>query len=373
MRFSYRILVMGLLQFASWQEPASAAPSINFESRGMKLQRELVAAQVGPIWAMSFLPDGALLMTLKTGAIKKYAVKEKSFTTIPGGPRVAVFGQGGLLDIVLSPDFTKDRKVYFSYSKELGKAHYTTALGLGHFDGQAIKGFRELFVAQGSTTTGEHFGSRILVDASSIWLSVGERGVRENAQDLSNHLGKILRLTLDGQAHPDNPFIGRKDALPEIYSFGHRNPQGLIQHPTTGEIWAHEHGPRGGDEINIIKKGQNYGWPNATFGREYWGPAIGKPLIPGTEPPIHQWTPSIAPCGLIVYNSPVLAGWQGLVIAGSLAKTHLNLTEIRDKRMVAEERLFATDGQRVREVEQGPDGELWYATDDGSLFRIRKR
>jgi len=368
----YRALMLGILQFATCHGAAWAGPSITFESRGMKLQRELVETKVGPIWAMTFLPDGMLLMTIKTGGLKKYEVKKKSFTNIPGGPTVAVFGQGGLLDIALSPDFQRDRKIYLSYSKEVSKDNYTTALGVGQFDGQAIKGFRELFVARGSSSKGEHFGSRIIVESSSIWLSVGERGVRENAQDLTNHLGKILRLTLDGKAHPDNPFHGRKNALPEIYSFGHRNPQGLIKHPVTGEIWAHEHGPRGGDEINIIKRGQNYGWPSATFGREYWGPAIGKPLVPGTEPPIHQWTPSIAPCGLIIYNSNVLAGWKGLVIAGSLAMTHLNLTEIRNNQMVAEERLFAKDGHRVREVEQGPEGEIWYATDDGSLFRIRK-
>jgi glucose/arabinose dehydrogenase len=145
-----------------------------------------------------------------------------------------------------------------------------------------------------------------------------------------------------------------------------------VKHPVTGEIWAHEHGPRGGDEINVIKKGFNYGWPKATFGREYWGPAIGQARIPGTEGPIHQWTPSIAPCGMFVYNGEALAGWKGLVISGSLAMTHLNLTEIRNNQMVAEERLFAKDGLRVREVEQGPSGDVWYATDDGSLFRIRR-
>lgn len=372
MQFKSKAFVIGLLQMMLWREAASSAPALTFESRGMKLQRDLVESKVGPIWAMTFLPDGDLLLTLKTGAIKKYDVKKKRFTPIPGGPQVAVHGQGGLHDVVLSPDFKKDRKVYLSYSKSVSSNQFTTALGVGTFDGKAISGFRELFVARGSSSKGEHFGGRIVVEADSIWFSIGERGVRENAQDLSNHLGKILRLTRDGKPHPDNPFIGRKDALPEIYSFGHRNPQGLVKHPLTGEIWAHEHGPRGGDEINIIKKGLNYGWPKATFGREYWGPVIGRNKVPGTEGPIHQWTPSIAPCGMIVYNSDALPGWKGLVIAGSLAMTHLNLTEIRNNQMVAEERLFATESLRVREVEQGPTGEIWYATDDGSLFRIRK-
>ncbi len=371
MRFRFQALVLGILHVGLSEAAPSPVP-LTFESRGMKLQRDLVQSQVGPIWAMTFLPDGTLLMTLKTGTIKRYDVERKSFTSIAGAPNAAVFGQGGLLDIVLSPDFKKDKKIYLSYSKSVGAGEYTTALGVGIFDGKAITGFRELFVARGSSPKGEHFAGRIVVEPQAIWLSVGERGVRENAQDLTNHLGKILRLTLEGTAHPDNPFVGRKDALPEIYSFGHRNPQGLIKHPMTGEIWAHEHGPRGGDEINIIKKGTNYGWPKATFGREYWGPPIGRPSLPGTESPIHQWTPSIAPCGMIVYSGDALPGWKGLVIAGSLAKTHLNLTEIRNNQMVAEERLFAKDGLRIREVEQGPAGEIWYATDDGSLFRIRK-
>lgn len=373
MRINWKILVLGLfLPVMAGSEAASSAPAFIFESRGMKLQRDLVESKVGPIWAMTFLPDGTLLMTLKSGELKKYDVEKKTLLTVGSVPNATVFGQGGLLDVVLSPNFSKDRRIFLSYSKQVGNEEYTTALGTATFDGKAISNFRELFVARGSSSKGEHFGGRIVAEPDALWLSVGERGVRENAQDLTNHLGKILRLTWDGKAHPANPFVSRKDALPEIYSFGHRNPQGLVKHPVTGEIWAHEHGPRGGDEINIIKKGFNYGWPKATFGREYWGPAIGRSKIPGTEGPIHQWTPSIAPCGMVVYNGEALPGWKGLVIAGSLAMTHLNLTEIRNNQMVAEERLFAKDGLRVREVEQGPTGDIWYATDDGSLFRIRK-
>lgn len=370
MRFKQMALMVGILHVALCHRALSA--TLTFESRGMKLQRELVESNVGPIWAMTFLPDGDLLMTLKTGSMKKYNVTKKSFTPVTGVPNVAVIGQGGLLDVVLSPDFKTDQKIYLTYSKKVGKEAYTTALGVGKLNGKAIKDFRELFVARGSSSKGEHFGSRLVVEPSAIWMTVGERGVRENAQNLTNHLGKILRLTPDGKPHPDNPFLRRKDALPEIYSYGHRNPQGLVKHPVTGEIWAHEHGPRGGDEINIIKKGLNYGWPKATFGREYWGPSIGSFNVPGTEPPIYQWTPSIAPCGMIIYSGQNLPGWKGLVISGALAKAHLNLTEIRNNQMVAEERLFAKDSQRVREVEQGPAGEVWYGTDDGSLYRIRR-
>jgi glucose/arabinose dehydrogenase len=350
----------------------SLAAPMTFEARGMKLQRELVESNIGPIWAMVFLPDGELLMTLRTGGLKKYRLDKKAITAVPGAPAVAVFGQGGLLDIALSASFTEDRLVYLSYSKEVGKDIYTTALGVGEYDGKALNNFREIFVAKGSSGRPEHFGGRIVVESSAIWLSVGERGEREYAQTLDNHLGKILRLTLDGKAHPDNPFLKRWNALSEIYSYGHRNPQGLTRNPITGELWEHEHGPMGGDEINIIKKGLNYGWPKATYGREYWGSTIGQILLKGMEQPIHQWTPSIAPCGMIIYNGNGLPGWKGLMISGSLAKTHLNLLEIKKDHIVTEERLFTKDAQRVREVAQSPNGEVWYATDDGSLYRIRK-
>lgn len=349
-----------------------AAPSqSNFESRGMKLKRDKVAEKLGPIWGIVFLPGGEILMTIKTGEVKVFNPADKAVKTVPGAPRVAVHGQGGLLDIALSPKFPEDRQVYLSYSKELEPSNFVTALGVGTFDGKELKGFRDIFVAKGNSKKGEHFGSRIVIDPdSSIWLSVGERGDRDNAQRLDNHFGKILRLTKEGKAHPDNPFIGKKDALPEIYSFGHRNPQGLTRNMIRQELWEHEHGPRGGDEINIIKKGLNYGWPKATYGKEYWGPSIGETKAAGTEQPIHYWTPSIAPSGMIVYSGDALPGWKGLVISGALVLTHLNLVEIKEKGRNIQERLFADEGLRVREVEQGPSGDVWYATDDGSLFRI---
>ncbi len=367
-----QIFLTILVSFSLALQAFSQAKTSSFESRGMKLQRELMAEQVGPIWAMVFLPNGEILMTIKTGKLRSFDPLKKIFTEISGVPQVAVHGQGGLLDIALSPDFKRDRKLYLSYSKAV-ESGYTTALAVAVLDGKVLKEVKEIFVAKGSTSKGEHFAGRIIADsANSLWLSVGDRGERENAQNLGNHLGKILHLTADGKPHPDNPFLNRKDALPEIYSYGHRNPQGLIKHPVTGEIWSHEHGPRGGDEINLIKKGVNYGWPRATFGKEYWGPTIGKTFVEGMEPPLHQWTPSIGPCGMLAYSGNQFPAWKGLIISGALARTHVNLTEFKDKKMIAEERLFEKESLRVREVEQGPDGELWYATDDGSLFRIRK-
>lgn len=344
-----------------------------FNSRGMDLQRELIGRNLGHVWGIASLPDGDLLMTIKTGGIKRFDPNNKTAQTITGGPKSANYGQGGLLDLALSPNFSADGRVYFSYAKDMGGGRYTTALGYGVFEGTEIRGFKEIFVAQNPSTLGEHFGGRLVIDSDfSIWLSVGERNDRNNAQRLDNHLGKILRLTSEGKAHPNNPFVNQAGAKPEIFSYGHRNPQGLAKNHLTNQIWESEHGPKGGDEINHIRKGFNYGWPKATWGTEYHGPAIGQHEVPGMENPMHYWVPSIAPSGMIVYSGNELPAWRGLVINGALAMTHLNLVEIKDGKKVWEERLFGDDRTRIREVEQGNNGEVYYATDAGLLFRITR-
>jgi len=369
-------LAVGLLSLSTPRVGAAEAASgsvLTFESKGMKLQRERMASKIGKTWGIAALPDGNLLTTNKSGEIRLFLVSQKKWEVIGGGPKIADHGQGGLLDIVISPDFKTNKKIFLSYAKEVAKDTYTTALSSAIWDGKGLKDLREIFVATGANGNGEHFGSRIVVDSeSSIWLSVGERGDRNNAQRLDNHLGKILRIDANGKAHPDNPFIADKKGLPEIYSYGHRNPQGLARNPKTKELWEHEHGPRGGDEINIIKKGLNYGWPLATFGKEYWGPGIGSEHVKGLEDSIAHWTPSIAPCGMVIYDGDALPGWKGLVLTGALAMTHLNLMEFKNGKKVSEERLFLADEERVREVEQGVDGKVWYATDQGNLYRIQK-
>ncbi len=348
-------------------------PILKFESKGMKLERELMATKSGKTWAMAALPDGNLLATNKSGELRLFSVKEKTWRVIPGTPKVADHGQGGLLDVVLSSDFKTNKKIYLSYAKEVSKNNYTTALSSAELEGNTLRNLKEIFVATGSNDNSEHFGGRIVVDSeSSIWLSVGERGERTNAQRLDNHLGKILRIDSQGKAHPDNPFINDKKALTEIYSYGHRNPQGLARNRHTKELWEHEHGPRGGDEINIIEKGLNYGWPKATLGKEYWGPGIGDEHVKGMEDSIAHWTPSIAPCGMLIYDGDALPAWKGLVLTGALAFTHLNITQIKNRKRVSEERLFTEDEERVREIEQTVDGNVWYSTDNGNLYRIRK-
>lgn len=342
-----------------------------FVSRSMTIRRELMAKMKGPIWGIAFLPEGQALLTQKQGEIQHFDPSTGALKQVSGGPPAVVHGQGGLHDLVLSPEFAKDAKVFLSYAKKTGDRAYTTAVGVATWKDGKLEGFREIFAAAPSVSSGQHFGGRLVADAAgSLYVSIGDRGDRDLAQDLGAHAGKVLRLTWEGAPHPDNPFLKRKGARPEIFTYGHRNPQGMARHPVTGRIWVQEHGPRGGDEINLLEAGKNYGWPLATFGREYWGPKIGETTAKGTEPPIHHWTPSIAPSGFVIYESLALPEWRGLFFSGALAQTHLNIVEIKDGRSVKEERLFKEDKQRVRDVRQAPDGTLWYSTDEGHLYRL---
>lgn len=358
-----------------WTQPGWAIKdTLDFDVKGMKLKREWMAKDAGPIWALAALPNGDLLATIKSGEMKIFRVKDKSWIEVKGVPKTAEHGQGGLMEVVLAPDFSKSQRIYFSYAKEIRKGQYTTAFAHAELVNNELKNVKEFFVASGSSSLGQHFGGRMVVDSSdSIWVSVGERGERENSQKLDNHLGKVLRIGADGKAHPDNPFIKDKKGLPEIWSYGHRNIQGLARHPETKELWSHEHGPKGGDEINIIERGANYGWPKATFGREYSGPKIGKERVEGMKDPLVQWTPSIAPSGMVIYSGSLFPAWKSHVFSGALAYAHLNVMEFAKEEKIDEQRLFGEDSQRVREVEEGPGGEIWYSTDQGNLFRISKR
>lgn len=360
--------LLGSLSSAAMAQAAKT----EFTSRDVSLERELVGEDLGHIWGMAFLPNGKALLSIKTGGLTIFDPETGEAESVTGGPRVREFGQGGQLDIALSPDFATDNRVYISYAKAMSGGAYTTAIGYGVLSGNRLVGFKDIFVADDPKTTGEHFGGRIVIeDDDVLWLSVGERNLRDNAQRLDNHLGKVLRLTWEGKAHPENPFIGQLNARPEIYSYGHRNPQGLTRNLVTGELWEIEHGPKGGDEVNLIEAGNNYGWPLATYGTEYFGPVIGPTHYEGTIQPMSYWKPSIAPSGMIVYSGDAIPAWKGLVLTGALAGTHLNVLEIQDGAKVAEERLFTSDRLRIRDVEQGPNGEVYYASEDGHLFRIR--
>jgi glucose/arabinose dehydrogenase len=322
-------------------------------------------------WAIAFVPGGDILVTERPGRLRIVRNGRLLPTPVEGVPPVFAVGQGGLLDVVLHPAFVQNRLVYLTYSKPLGGQESTTALVRGRLENDRLTNVEEIFVAE-SRGRG-HYGSRIVFDGSGhVFVSVGDRMAPPTgnleahpAQDLSNHHGKILRLFEDGRVPDDNPFVGRAGARPEIWSYGHRNPQSLALHPVTGELWAAEHGPQGGDELNRIRPGMNYGWPVLGFGVNYGsGRAIhGGTLGEGMEPPVHVWVPSIATSGMMIYNGDAFPGWRGSIFVGGMAGEQLARIEIRDGMSWVEETLLKGIG-RVRDVREGPDG-LVYLVIDG--------
>ncbi len=338
---------------------------------GHRLQ--ILAEGLDHPWALAFLPDSGILVTERSGRLLRIDPDDGQRQAIGGVPAVAARGQGGLLDIALHPEFRRTRWVYLSYATATDSG-LTTAVGRGRLEGARLAEFEELFRAQPPAEADQHFGSRLLFDrAGHLLVTVGDRRRRDWAQRLDTHAGKVLRLTADGGIPPDNPFVGQTGALPEIYSYGHRNPQGLALHPETGRVWLHEHGPRGGDEINLVVAGANYGWPLVTFGREYHGPTIGvEPPQPGFVSPLHHWTPSIAPSGLAFYSGEGFPEWRGDLFVGALVHRHLQRLRLRGGEVIAQEKLLTDQGWRIRDVRVGPDGYLYLLTDaaDGVLARL---
>ncbi|MFN8792501.1 MAG: PQQ-dependent sugar dehydrogenase [Bdellovibrionales bacterium] len=346
-------------------------------SWGQRLEK--LASDLEIPWGLVFLDSDQILLTERTGQIKVFNIKTRTAQAVQNGRiQVVAYGQGGLLDIALHPDFKSTGQIFFTYSKGMADEKSTTALATAQLlqkKGQWILSeMRDLFVAEPALSRSYlHYGSRIVVTKSEIWMTVGERNERKHAQDLSNHLGKVLRLSHEGEALPDNPFFGKTGIKPEIWSYGHRNPQGLLKHPATGEIWEHEHGPRGGDEINLIKKGANYGWPLVTFGKEYSGGTISdSPYREGIEAPRYQYTPSIAPCGFAFYEGTKIPSFQNSFLLGALALTHLSRVTLgKNSSLQQDTRFFDEESPRIREVEVGPDQLVYFSTDAGEIWRVR--
>jgi aldose sugar dehydrogenase len=330
----------------------------------------LTDALVQP-WALAFLPDGDILITERGGRLRLMHDGHLASAPIGGIPRVDTRTQDGLMDLALHPLFARNRILYFTYSKP-GERGDTTALASAKFDGTTLTEVRDLFVADAWSTAGGNSGSRIAFGLDQkIYMSVGERHEQMPAQDLRTHKGKIVRLNDDGTIPPDNPFVGRQDARPEIFAYGVRNPQGLFVDASTGTIWEHEHGPRGGDELNIIARGHNYGWPAITYGINYNGTTISKDTArDGMDQPVVHWTPSISPSGLTIYSGDRFPGWRGSVFLGALSGLNLRRLEVRDRRVTHEEVLVLQRAQRIRDVRQGPDGLLYVLTDGGALLRL---
>ncbi len=323
-------------------------------------------------WSIAFLPDGRILVTERPGRLRMFA-NGRLEPPLGGVPKVYASNQGGLLDICLHPNFAQNRTLYLSYSAE-GSGGAATTVARAELGDGALRGVRTIFEALPRTSGGLHFGSRIAFDrAGLMYVTAGERYQMQRAQDLNDLAGKVLRLKDDGSVPPDNPFVGKPNARPEIFTWGHRNPQGLAMHPETGRMWECEHGPRGGDELNLLKAGANYGWPRATHGIDYSGAIISEhKSLPGMEDPVRVWVPSISPCGLCFYTGDRFPGWKGSVFTGALSNFALFRIELDGERYRSEERLLVDKLPYIRDVRQGPDGLLYLVThaDAGGLFRI---
>ncbi|MEP2279387.1 PQQ-dependent sugar dehydrogenase [Maribacter sp.] len=332
---------------------------------------ELFIDQVHIPWGFTFLPDKSILITEKEGKLIHFANGEKSI--ISNVPEVYNRGQGGLLDVALHPEYSKNGWLYLTYASTDGNekgGH--TAIMRAKLKNNSLTETQVLYKATPNTTKGQHFGSRIAFDNEGyLYFSIGERGDRDiNPQDIKRDGGKIYRLHDDGRIPTDNPFIDVKGAKSAIYSYGHRNPQGLTKHPVTGEIWDNEHGPRGGDEINSIKKGANYGWPLVTYGINYGGtPITDKTEMKGMEQPIHYWVPSIAPSGMEFVTTDKYKNWNGSLLVGSLAFQYLERLVLDGKKVILREKLMPGLG-RVRTVKQGPDGYIYVAVEGKGIYKL---
>ncbi len=342
-------------------------------SEGMNYQLDLVAEGFSLPWAMAFLNDQNLLITEREGNLKRLNRVTGRIVSIKGVPPVYSEGQGGLLDVALPPGYTDGGWVYFTYSKAIGDSGVTT-LARAKLRDDALHEWHDLLVTKSLTDTNRHFGSRIAFDGKGhVFFSIGDRGQRPNGQNLLTHAGSVLRLKLDGSVPTDNPFVKREAALPELWSYGHRNPQGLSYDFQHQRLWLIEHGPRGGDELNLIRPGKNYGWPVISYGKEYWGPFnVGEATSkPGMEQPVKVYVPSIAPGSLLHYTGAAFPNWQGDLLAGALKLQHLNRIQLNDSaQATGEERLLEKLNERIRSLAQSPEGWLYLSTDSGKILRL---
>lgn len=330
-------------------------------------------------WGMAFLPEGRLLVTERTGAMRLISPEGEVGEEIKGVPEVDFGGQGGLLDVAAAPDFEETRRIYFTYS-EAGEGGNSTAAAMATLseDGASLDEVRKIFTQLPKYEGNKHFGSRIVFDGEGhVFIGLGERSdvpIREGSQRLDNHLGKVVRLNLDGSVPKDNPFVGQDGALPEIYSYGHRNIQGGALDPESGRVFFTEHGPRGGDEVNVIEAKANYGWPVVSYGVEYSGAPVGsgKQSGEGFKEPLHHWTPVTGASGLTFYTGDLFPEWKGDAFSGGLVTQDIARLTFEGDKLVNEERLLGEIGERIREVEQGPDGALYVMTDGpkGEIWKV---
>ncbi|WP_039056421.1 PQQ-dependent sugar dehydrogenase [Enterobacter sp. Bisph1] len=340
---------------------------------------EVLQTQLDHPWALAFLPDShGMLITLRSGQLRLWQQGKGLSDPISGVPKVWAHGQGGLLDVALAPDFNQSRRVWLSYAEAGPDDKAGTAVGYGRLseDFKQLEDFRTLFRQQPKLSTGNHFGGRMVFDAKgSLWIALGENNQRQTAQELDKLQGKLVRLTERGSVPKDNPFVGKQGARAEIWSYGIRNPQGMAINPWSDMLWLNEHGPRGGDEINIPQKGKNYGWPIATWGINYSGlkiPEAKGEIVAGTEQPVFYWKRSPAVSGMAFYNADTFAQWKHKLFIGALKDKELIVLSVNGDKVTEEGRMLGDRQQRIRDVRVGPDGYLYVLTDEtnGELWKV---
>jgi len=354
--------------------PATALSAQTFSSDRAELQLETVAEGLEHPWSLAFLPDGSQLVTERPGRLRLIDNGQLRPEPIAGLPDLVVSGQGGLLDIVLHPDFAANRTLFLSYAHEQSGAGMTTRVAKARFDGKQLQNVEVIFEALPRSWTSRHFAGRMEFDPEgNLYIAVGDRGEKDRAQDTADDAGGVHRLTVDGKPAPGNPFLNDDSVNDTFFTYGNRNIQGMTRHPETGAIWTHEHGPRGGDEVNILHAGDDYGWPKVTYGIAYSGfPITDKTTMKGVTDPLHYWDPSIAPSGMAFYTGDLFPAWQGDLFVGALKMQKLVRLRFDNRKVVEEEDLLRDLEARIRDVRMGPDGALWLLTDhrNGKVYRL---
>ena len=372
-RTDYVLLIMAYISLAMFLSAATSAPDI-IKTEAHTLRIVKIVSGLEHPWGHAFLPDNRIIITERPGRLRIVESGHLNPEPVAGLPAIAARGQGGLLDVALHPNFVTNQLVYLSYSAA-GASGVGTEVARGKLVGNRLEDVEVIFRMTPKSKTGKHFGSRLIFDREGyLYITLGDRGEKKRAQLSDDHAGSVIRLHDDGRVPADNPFVGRQGWQSEKFTLGHRNMQGAAIHPETGEVWTHEHGPQGGDEVNIIRPGINYGWPMITYGVNYvTGTQIGEGTHKaGMAQPLYYWIPSIAPSGMTFYAGDKFPRWQGNLFVGALKDQMLVRLSLNGEKVVSEERLFKNLLGRIRDVSQGPDGYIYLLTDeaDGMLVRI---
>jgi len=353
--------------------PAAHAGTQSIDTQEYSLRVVTVAKGLAVPWSLAWLPDGRMLVTEKQGQMRIVAKDGKVSKPLKGVPKVAAAGQGGLLDVILDPKFASNKKIYFSYS-EPGSGGQGTAVASAKLDGLALKNKKVLFRQTPKSGGTRHYGSRLVIAGDgTLFVTLGDRGERDKVQNKKINRGQVVRINTDGSVPDNNPFVGKKGFRPETFSLGHRNPQGAALHPDTGKLWVHEHGPAGGDEVNVVEAGRNYGWPVISYGTHYSGAKIGVGTKKrGMEQPVHYWDPSIAPSGMAFYTGDKFPKWKGNLLVGALGHQMVVRLILDGEKVVGEEHILDDLGERIRDVRIGPDGYVYLLTDEhnGRILRL---